>query len=138
MIIFNSNVESDWKGVYKYWKSAFKLAMIEFFPPNSRALLPTLPTNYPDGSHFAKKGSHFAQNTTTNPCSLLSRHTLLPGQGYVGEQNTPQPTPKQPFSWPELESGQNELQSGQFGPQLGKMFEKWANFFLEVDKKTYS
>ena len=51
MIIFNSNVESDWKGVNKYWKSAFKLAMIEFSPLNSRALLPTLPTNYPDGSH---------------------------------------------------------------------------------------
>ena len=38
-------------------------------------------------------------------------------------------TPKHPFSWPELESGQSELQSGQFGPQLGKMFEKWAKRF---------
>ena len=40
--------------------------------------------------------------------------------------NTPKPTPKYPFSWPELESGQNEQLSGQFGPQLGKMFEKKA------------
>ena len=46
--------------------------MIEFFLPNSRALLPTFRTNCPDGSHFAQMGSNFAQNTTTNPCSLLS------------------------------------------------------------------
>ena len=41
------------------------------------------------------------------------------------------------FSWPELESGQNELLSGQNGPQLGKMFEKWAKLAnnLEVGKK---
>ena len=48
--------------------------MMVFFLPNSRALLPTFRTNCPDGSHFAQMGSDFAQNTTTNPCSLLSRH----------------------------------------------------------------
>ena len=48
---------------------------------------------------------------------------------------TSDPTPKHPFSWPELESGQNELQSGQFGPQLGKMFEKWENFSRSGQKK---
>ena len=69
-------------------------------PPNSRALLPTFRTDCPDGSHFAQMGSHFAQtgshfaqtgshfaqmgsrfaqNTTVNPCSLLSRHTPLTG-----------------------------------------------------------
>ena len=41
-------------------------SMIEFFLPNSRALLPTFRTNCPDGSHFAQMGSNF-QNTTTNP-----------------------------------------------------------------------
>ena len=46
------------------------------FPPNSRALLPTF---RPDGSHFAQMGSHFVQNTTTNPCSLLSHHKPLGG-----------------------------------------------------------
>ena len=51
--------------------------MIEFFLPNSRALLPTFPTSYPDGSHFAQMESHFDQNTTTNPCSLLSNHNPL-------------------------------------------------------------
>ena len=31
-----------------------------------------------------------------------------PFQGYVHTQNTPNPTPEHSFSWPELESGQNE------------------------------
>ena len=50
------------------------IGIIEFFLPNSRAILPTFHTNCPDGSHFAQMGSDFAQKTTTNPCSLLSRH----------------------------------------------------------------
>ena len=58
--------------------------MIEFFSPNSRALFPTFRTNSPDGSQFAHMGSHFAHNTTPNPCSLLS-----PFGGYVPAQNTP-------------------------------------------------
>ena len=48
------------------------------------------------------------------------------------------PRPKHLFSWPELESGQNELQSEQNGPQPGKMSkmsERRAKFFLEVGKK---
>ena len=106
-----------------------------WFSPNSRALLPTFHTNCPDGSHFAQMGSHFAQDTTTNPCSLLSRHTRL--SRICTWTNTPKPTPKQPFSWPELESGQNKLQSGHFGPQLGKMFEKWANFSRSRPKKIF-
>ena len=73
--------------------------------------------------------SHFAHNTTTNPSSLLviSRHKPL-----VRIQNTPNRanlTPKHPFSWPELEGGRNELPSGQNGPQLSKMFEKWTKLF---------
>ena len=28
-------------------------------------------------SHFSQTGSHFAENTTPNPCSLLKRHTPL-------------------------------------------------------------
>ena len=73
--------------------------------------------------------SHFAQNITTNPCSLFS--STNPFWGYVRTQNAPNPTPKQPFSWPELESGQNELPSVQPRPQLGKMFEKWTKLFYK-------
>ena len=39
--------------------------------------MPIFHTNCPDGSHFAQTGSHFAQNTTPNPYSLLSSHTHL-------------------------------------------------------------
>ena len=57
-----------------------------------------------------------------------------PFRGYVRTQNNPNPTQQHPFSWPELESGQNELQSGQPGPHLGNMFKKWTkvgkNIFL--------
>ena len=65
--------------------------------------------------------------------TLLSRHTPLSGIcTYTLGQNTPNQAnliPKHPFSWPELESGQNEVQSVQFGPKLGKMFEKRAKLF---------
>ena len=67
-------------------------------------------------SHFAQMWSQFAENTTTNPCSLLSYHKPL--FGYVHTRNIPNHIPKTPtpFSWPEVESGQNELLSGQNGP----------------------
>ena len=94
------------------------------FSPNSRELLPTFHTNCPDGSHFAQMGSHFAQNPTPNPCSLLSSHTPLLEICTFTKHH--QPTQKLPFSCPELESGQNELQYGQPAPQLGKTFEKWT------------
>ena len=57
----------------------FNVVMIQFTFPNSRAPLPTFGTNCTDGPHFAQMGSHFAENTTPNPCSLLSRHTPLSG-----------------------------------------------------------
>ena len=51
--------------------------MVDIFFPISRALLPIFHTNCPDGSHFAQMGSHFAQNATPKPCSLLSHHQML-------------------------------------------------------------
>ena len=39
----------------------------------------------------------------------------------------PQLHSKTPLSWPDFESEQTELLSGQNGPHLGKMFEKWQN-----------
>ena len=78
-----------------------------------------------------RDGSHFAQNTTTNPYSLFSSHTPLSAkfQGYLLAQNTPNPIQIQHFSCPEFESGQNEWPSEQPGPQLGKMIEKWTKLF---------
>ena len=62
--------------------------MIEFFPPNSRALLPIFRLNCPDGSHFA-------QITIANPCSLLSRRAPL--SGICTYTKHPQPHPKTPL-----------------------------------------
>ena len=46
------------------------------------------------------------------PTPVLHSDVTHPFSRYVRTQNTPKPTPKHPFSWPELESGQNELPSG--------------------------
>ena len=50
---------------------------------------------------------------------------------YVHTQNTPNPTPKHPFSWPAFESGQIKLLSGQIGPCLCKKIGKVGKIFLE-------
>ena len=87
--------------------------MIEFFPPNSRALfahfLYTLPRWVSFYQEYHPQPLFFTQPSDT-PLGNKSVH-------------------KTPFSWPELEGGQNELLSRQFGPQLGKMFEMWAKHF---------
>ena len=69
--------------------------MIDFFLPNARALLPTFSTICPDESHFAQMGSDFAQKTTNNPCSLLSRHKPL--SGICTNKKYSQPHPKTPL-----------------------------------------
>ena len=66
---------------------------------------------------------------TPPPTPVLYSAVTNPFWGYIRTQNTTKPTPKHPFSWPKLESGQSKLQPGQNGPQLGKMFEKWAKPF---------
>ena len=61
------------------------------------------------------------------PTPVLYSAVTNPFLGYVRTRT--HPTPKHPFSWPDFESRQNELLSGQNGPHLGKMFEKWAKLF---------
>ena len=63
------------------------------------------------------------------PTPVLYSAVTKSFQGYVQTRNSPNPPQKQPFSWPDFESGHNELLSGQNGPHLGKRFEKWAKFF---------
>ena len=108
--------------------------MIEFPYPNCRAPLPTFHTNCPDGSHFTQMRSHFAQNTTPNPCSLLSSCTPLSGICIYTKH--PQHHPKTPlflawaWKWAKwttvwaiwtptgqffLKSGQNFSRSGSSG-----------------------
>ena len=71
--------------------------MIEFFLPNSRAILPTFRTNCQVGLILPRWGLRvsFAHNTTTNPCSLLSRHKTL--SGICTNTKHPQPRPKTPL-----------------------------------------
>ena len=115
--------------------SSLKLSKwLNFSFTNSRALLPTIHTNCPDWSHFAQnltKGVSFCPEYHTQPLFFTqpAHNAARPFWGYRRTQNTPKPTPKHPSSWPDFESGQNEVQSAQLGPQLGTMFEKWAKLF---------
>ena len=82
-----------------------------------------------DWSHFAQMGSQYSPRIPPPIPGLYSAVTH-PFLGYVQTQNTPKPTSKQPFSWPELESGQNELaRLGNSDPNWAKMFEKWTKLF---------
>ena len=117
-----------------------KALMIEFFLPNSRALLPTYRANCPNGSHIAQKGSHFSQNTTTNTFSLLSSHTPLSGIC----TNTKHPQPQwgwgcfQNTSFPGLilKLGKTNYCLGKMDPtwakclKIGQNFSRRGNFFI--------
>ena len=46
-------------------------------------------------------------------------------------------TPKYPFSWPELESGQFELQPGQLDPNWAKKFKSRQNFSRSGQKRIF-
>ena len=85
----------------------------------------TFHTSCPDGSHLTQTGSHFVRITPPTP--VLYSAVTNTFWRYVCTQNTPNPTPKHPFSWPELESGQNELQSGQNGPNRAKCLKSGQN-----------
>ena len=84
--------------------------------------MPTFRTDCPDGSHFAQMGPRIPK-----PTPVLYSAVIHPFRGYVRTQNTPKPTPKHPFSWPELESGQNERPSGQPGPNWAKCLKGGQN-----------
>ena len=113
-----------------------QIILIEFFPPNSRALLPTFLTHCPDGSHFqvCPDGVSFwpeyhSQALFFTPPSHISFRDMC-------AHKHPEPHPKTPF--PGLNFVQNELPSGhcgQPGPQLGTMFKKCTNFFKKWAKK---
>ena len=96
--------------------------IIEFFPPTSRAICPFFVQIAQMSLVFPRWGLILPRIPL--PTSVLYSAVTNPFWEYVRTQDTPNPTPKHSLSWHELESGQNELQSGQTGPQLGKMFEK--------------
>ena len=99
--------------------------MIEFFLPNSRAPLM--------GLIFPRWG--FALPRIPPPTSVLYSAVTNPFRENVRTQNTPNPTPKHLSSWPEVQSGKNELPSGQNGPQLGQCLKIGQNFSRSGQKK---
>ena len=104
-----------------------KSTMIESPPPSSKALLPTFRTRV------------LILPRIPRPTPVL--YSAVPLSGICTYTEHPKPHPKTPlFQVPELESGRNELPSGQPGPQLGNIFEKWTKpakkIFLCVRTRT--
>ena len=82
--------------------------MIKFFLPNSRALFVQIVQM---GLILPRWGLTLPRIPPPTPV-LYSAVTKL-FQGYLRTQNTPNPTPKHPISWPELEIWKNEVPSRQ-------------------------
>ena len=96
--------------------------MIEFFFPNSGALLRKF---CPLSVQIAQMGLILPRwglilPRIPPPSPLLYSAVTKPLLGVCTKHPKTHPTPP----WPEHASGQNELQYGQNGPQLDKMFEK--------------
>ena len=107
--------------------------MIGIFFPNSRAIRPTFRINCPDGSHVAQMGSHFAQNTTTKPCSLLSIHKPLFG---ICTYTKHPPTLPQNTPFPDLILKVGKMHSlGKMDPIWAKLFKKWAKKFIHPNNR---
>ena len=81
----------------------------------------------PDGSQFTQMGSHFAQNTTSNPCSLLSSQKPLSG-------TPPTPPPNTPFPGLNLKVGKMNYCVSKMDPTWAKCLKSGQNF-LKVGKK---
>ena len=118
--------------------------MIDFFSPNSKALLPKFCTNCPDGSHFAQMAHEtrglilprwgLSLPRMPPPTPVLYSAFTLPFWGYIRTQNTPNPTPNTPFPLKVgkmnlIPSRQNETPTGQYVWKVDKTF-------LEVGKKS--
>ena len=106
--------------------------MIEFFPPSLEHFGPLFVQIAQMGLILPRWGLILPRIPPPTP--VVYSAVIHPFWRCVSTQNTPKPTPKHPFSWPELESGQNELPSGQPGPQLGKLIEKWTKNFQKLAK----
>ena len=72
----------------------------------------------------------------TPPAPVLYSAITNPFRRYVRILNTPKPTPKHPFSCPELASGQNELLCTPVGVHF--VWKAWVGkTFLEMNKKKF-
>ena len=105
------------------------------FFPSLEHFCPTFRTNCPHRSLFFQMGSHYAQNTTTNPCSLLSRHKPL--SGICMYTRHPQPHPKTPLflAWTWKWAKCTTVWAN--WTPTGQIFWKVDKTFLEVGKKKW-
>ena len=123
---FNEFYESNCKWIVGLWDSMNIWQVIEFVFSNSRTLAQM-------GLILPRWGLILPRIPPPTP--VLYSAVTHPFRGYVYTQNTPIPTSKHPFSWPELESGQNKLPTGQPWPHLGKMSKNEQNFSISGQKK---
>ena len=93
------------------------LEWLDFFFPNSRALLPTFRASCPDRSHFAKMASFSPEYHPHFLFFTQQSHTPF-GDTYI-HKNTPTPPQNTPFS------GLN-LKVGKMNYSLGNMRQIWA------------
>ena len=109
---------------------------IYIYIPNSRALLPTFCTNCPDGSHFAQIGSHFAQNTTSNPL-FFTQPSPTPFWDMYVHKTPPNPPQNTPFSGLILKLGILNYCLGKMDPIWAKCLKSWQNFSRSWQKKIF-
>ena len=103
------------------------------FFPNSRALLPTSHTNFPDGSHFAQMGSHLPRIPPPTPV-LYSAVTNPFGDMYV-HKKTPTPPQNTPFPGLNLKVGKRNYSLGKMDPNRAKCLKSGQNFSRSGQKK---
>ena len=105
--------------------------------------MPNVSTNCPVGSHFAQMGSHFAQNTTTNLCSSLSRHNpqnlcFLHSCHKPHLTKHPQcPTQNTPFPDLNLKVGKINYSMGKMDPNWPKCLKSRQNCFRSGKKNIH-
>ena len=107
--------------------------MIEFSPQNLQHFCPFFIQIAQMGLILSRWGLILPR--IPPPTHVLYSAVTHPFLGYIRTQNTPKPTPKLPFSWPELESWQNELP---LDPKYAKCLISGQNFSRSGQKKFIS
>ena len=107
-----------WDDVQLTLKVGFICPVIKFPPPILEHFCPLLAQIEQMGLILPRWGLTLPRIPPPTP--VLYSAVIHPLWGYVHTQNKPKPTQNTRFSWPEPESGQNKLPSGQFKPNWPK------------------
>ena len=111
--------------------------MIEFVFLNYRVFYPTFRINCPEGSHLPRWGLILPRKPAPTPVlySAVTNPFRAQIRGYVRTQDTPNPTPRHPFSWPDFESGQMNCCLGKMDPNWAKCLKSGQKFSTSGQKK---